>query len=163
MEEYSRFPVEITEKESQLGFIRAYVNNPDFEYMGHASFVIAVVRQLDKANRVIKLSNPSGDVEYSHQVFGRYGSSGRPDWMPILMPYPTPEMAINAIRSGAYQTDPLAQTVHAAPDEVAINLRCPSCSNEFSVNEDYLEIEGPQVCPSCEHEAQVEEFKSYNL
>lgn len=161
METYRQYNDELTEEERTLGFIRALVNNPDFEFYGHGSIVPAVIFRLGNGDRIIKLSNPGGGVEYSHQVYGTYGTGGRADWMPVLVPFPNATIAIRAAQSGRDAASPGGQTVH--PATPSIPLRCPKCAHEFDAQVDHLPIGSTQTCPACNCQEPIEEFSRTNL
>lgn len=162
MDPHRLYSDELTAEEEALGFTKVYVSNPD-SYYGSSSIIPAVVLRLGKCSRIIKMVNPVGGFGYSHQVFGTYGSNGRPDWQPVLTAFPTATQAIRAATNGGYQTDPLAQTVRPRPDDLSISLRCPSCSHEFDLREELLPFGSNQTCPSCSTEGETESFNAFNL
>ncbi len=160
VEEYRNYSNELTDAEQRLGYIRAYVNNPDFEYAGHSSLTTAVIFRLGRGDRIIKWRRPDGVMEYSHQIFGTYGSGGQPDWRPALVNFDDAGLAIRSAQRRVDRNDPLAPRI--VPGDPALPMRCPGCSHEFAVNEDHLPIGGNQTCPSCHTERSIEDFPVWN-
>lgn len=154
---------DLTSEEEQLGFKRVYLSNSDSYFYGHGSIVPAVVFQFGECDMLIKFKNPLGGVEYSHQKYGRYGTSEteRAEWKPTSTPVPNAGLAIRSVQSGTEASLPGTQTINPATPSMA--LRCPSCSHEFELTVDHVPFGQGQKCPSCEHEADIAEFNAINL
>jgi hypothetical protein len=155
------FATDLTEEERRLGFNQAFVSNPVAGHKKHASIVPAVVYRVRDGERIIKLSTS----EYSHQLFGRYHGTMAgelsPAWLPIDGPYTDAEGAVKACQAARPQTDPLAPRIQAVTP--ALQLRCPKCGAEFTLNADFLPIDSTQTCPSpaCRITAATEVFGGY--
>src|SRR5438105_3215465 len=121
------FATDLTDEETRLGFVRAFVPDPAAGYNRHGSIVAAVVYRIRDGEWLIKLST----AEYSHQIFGRYadtlGREAAPVWLPVSGPYTSAELAING-HDGTLTEQPKIQG--STP---TIALRCPKCSAEFRV------------------------------
>ena len=153
---------DLTSHEATLGFEKVFILNPEGGFYGHGSIVPSVIFRLGPCDIIIKMNNPiSGQPEYSHQKYGTYGSSGRPDWKPVLVPFPSPEMAISAAQSGRDQTGPGAAPVNIVP--ATMPLRCPQCTHEFELNVDHVPFGSQQSCPSCSAVDDIANFNAINL
>jgi hypothetical protein len=158
MTQHRLYGTTLTTEEKELGFIRAFVSNPDFEFYGNGSLSPAVILVLGKGDRIIKLSTG----QYSHQTFGTYSStSKRADWQPVCVPLPHPALAIRAAQSGEDTKPPLGQKVHPATASLA--LTCDGCSKDFDLQADYLPISGMLKCPSCGKENSAAQCERFNM
>jgi hypothetical protein len=80
------FPTDINDFERQEGFEVVATANPDTAYGGHLATIQAVVRQVDKSHRVIKMRDSCGNVTYKLQRFGRpvfQDERQQPGWYPF--------------------------------------------------------------------------------
>ena len=93
---------QLTPQESQAGFIRAYVSDPNHVYDGHGSIIPAVILPVRPGVRFLKLTNPSGGCSYVVQAYATYsfGSLEDAHWIPVVSGMPTVELAIAAARRG---------------------------------------------------------------
>lgn len=166
---YRLYSDELTDKEKKLGFVKAFVPNPQHQYYGHPSIMPAVILPLGKSNRLIKTNcppplsglnypTPPSGCSYSHEVFGTY-PHGRPEdagWIPVgVGGMPDVELAIAAARKGLFEVKfTLAPAV--------IELRCPKCQHGFNEQADHLPFDGKTTCPKCKHSEGTGEFAAYN-
>lgn len=151
---------ELTEHESQLGFIRVYMRNPRADFFLQGSIAPAVVYRLNLCDLIIKVIDPEGNPSYSHQMYGTYGPSGKVDWKPVLVPFPNAEMAIRSARRGSDQIGVGAMAVTIASP--TIPLRCPDCGHEFDSQDDVIPFEHRQSCPACSVEHPIADFSAIN-
>jgi hypothetical protein len=88
----------LSDEERSLGFIIAFVNNPNAVYSGHGSIVPAVIFPVRPGNLLIKVVRPDDNViEYSHRIYGSYENDPyRPQWRPILIPIASAGIAVQA-------------------------------------------------------------------
>ena len=154
-------PQSITEHEVELGYMLAYVENPDREFAYHPSIHLRVIHPLDSGlDRVEKVINPDGAVEYSHQAFGRHGTSSesQADWNPVSVPIPNPDLALRAARSGrAESMNPPGFRIRRG-GEPTLSLRCSACSHRFKMSATHLPKDDKVICPECKVSACGEAF-----
>jgi hypothetical protein len=146
---------QLSPQEATLGYIRAYVSNPQRHFYANGSIVPAVIRPIAAGLRLIKLSAPDGTFSYPIQGYGSYGVSDTPDWKPIISGVSNPKAAILSALKGIEVPFTLAVS--------SINLRCPKCHHEFDQQADHLPADGTTKCPKCGHEADTGEFNAVNL
>ncbi|QDU75104.1 hypothetical protein Pan97_21260 [Bremerella volcania] len=161
MQRYENYSDELTDHEQELGFKRVLTVNPRFGFAGRANMVPAVVLRIGPSHRIIKLVNPDGNIEYSHQAFGSYFPPGNIDynddeWNPVLTPMPSAESAIRMALAGPMPNNPFRQHVYTAT--AMMKLMCPGCSEWFDLEAESLSIGETQVCPKCEYSGVAESF-----
>lgn len=148
MSDRHRYSDNPTDQEAQLGFQCVLVANPDAEFEGNPNLVPAIVYAIARGNRIIKLQDLNGNITYQHQVYGRYGSTGNPDWMPVQVAFPSAEQAIRSNDMGRDNAgDELNPKVNPVDSE--LELRCPDCGHDFLVSQDHLLVVDPVSCPAC--------------
>ena len=91
---------DLTPEDEIIGFKLLEVLNPLAEFADEVKYVTAVVFAIGSSDRIIKLKNPDGKPSYQHQFFGMYGDSGRNDWKPVQIAFPSAVMAIHTWQAG---------------------------------------------------------------
>ena len=114
-----KYPTEITDNETTLGFQLRDIQNPDGHYAFSPSTVKAVVHELDQSNRIIKATDPNGTMFYKHQIYGvwPFEPDAEPDWKPYGDTFDfTPEEAIAKAKARVQDTS-TCPVVPRIPDD----------------------------------------------
>ncbi len=98
----------------------------------------------------------AGDSDYPIYCFHSTPTSfGRAKWGAVVMGMPSDELTLT-IKS--YE---LLGGLPYTPEPASINLHCPGCRREFSVQKDHLPFPGQTICPHCQHEADTAQFARF--
>lgn len=146
--------------EKSAGFVEAYVSNPRKMIAGNSSIVRAVILDLGPGDRIVKLTEPDGKIQYSHEKFGTCDIKHTEyAWLPIGVSLDNLMLAINSSRSGA---DAHLAGITVYPAKEKMEVRCPRCSHEFELRHDYLAIGILVQCPKCKSLGRPETFARRN-
>ena len=115
------YPQSITDKERELGFELREVKSSDMPYMGQPERVNAVILELGPSDYIFKISDPGGNVRYSHQRYGLFEweqkkGISEPDWRPVGELSFSPENAIQRYETGEDEKENPAKIIPYAPE-----------------------------------------------